>query len=153
MRLRGAEYLEHLSVVDEDGGDPLKGQQTRGNKFLIKLLRPDFQTQFVAKEKKKKKSPAGWKAGNFICFFSCFLLNHLCLFWKQAAPSRRFYRAAALPRRFSCSLWIIGGVCRPCSPAPAASAACHRVKRYPVEKNQILLTDRGGSLDSVLSKM
>lgn len=69
MRLRGAEYLEHLSVVDEDGGDPLKGQQTRGNKFLIKLLRPDFQTQFVAKEKKKKKKITGrLEGGQFHLF-------------------------------------------------------------------------------------
>ena len=109
-----------------------------------------FQIRFEA----EKKSPACLKAGTFICRFGCFLLNHLCLLWKALQqPHGVYIEPLALPWHFSCSLWIIGGVCHQCDPVLAANAACHPVTRYPTEPNQILPTDLEFSLKGVLYKM
>lgn len=50
-----------------------------------------------------------------------------------------YIETAALPQHFSSSLWINGGARHPGS---AASVARRSEKRRPIERNQILPTDR-----------
>lgn len=112
---------------------------------MIKLPQPTFKCNLGGKQEVGRRgggSLAGLKTGNFICRFSCFLLNHSRLFRNSVAASWGLYRTVALSWQFRCSLWIIGGVCHPCNLAPAANAACYLVRRYPTEGNQKWPTDR-----------
>lgn len=94
---------------------------------MIKLPEPTFECNL---EKEKGQKITGRLEGsNFICRFSCFLLNHFLFFRKSVAASWCLYRTVALPWQFRCYLWIIGGVCHPCNIALAAYAACHLVRR------------------------
>lgn len=88
----------------------------------------------------KTESLASFKSDNHICscFCCCFFPDHLCLFRKTVHQPRGVYIEL-----LHCH-GSLGAICEwlEVCITQAAAAACCLVRRYPIEKDEILPTDR-----------